>query len=165
MHGEVIEWVRQWATADEVDVLDIGGRDLNGTTRHLFPNARYTVLDLRPGKGVDVVADAATWTPDRAYDVVLCTEVFEHAENWRDIVRTAYDALKPGGRFIATCAGPGRAPHSGIEATAITAGEYYANVSVAELSDALTSAGFLAPLAQQLRLDTRAVAHRPGEDV
>lgn len=165
MHAEVIEWVREWATADEVDVLDIGGRDLNGSTRHLFPNARYTVLDLRPGKGVDVVADAATWTPDRTYDVVLCTEVFEHTPDWRAIVATAYAALKPGGRFIATCAGPGRAPHSGIEATAITPGEYYANVSVTELYDALTEATFLAPLVQQQRHDTRAVAHRPGPEM
>ena len=79
MHPEAYEWVRPHATSEPVEVLDIGGRNINGTSRDHFPHAtRFTVIDIAEGPGVDVVADAATWTPDRSYDVVVCTEVFEH---------------------------------------------------------------------------------------
>lgn len=162
MHPEVIAWVRQWSTTDPVTVLDIGGRDLNGSTRGLFPNADYTTLDLRPGKGVDIVADAATWQPDRDYDVVLCTEVFEHTPDWPAIVRTAHAALKPGGYAVFTCAGPGRAPHSGIEATALQPGEYYQNVSTAELREAMAASGFVDLLVRQHVRDTQAYGGKPA---
>ena len=49
MHPEVIDWVRQWATNQPITVLDIGGRDLNGSTRDLFPNADYTELYIAVG--------------------------------------------------------------------------------------------------------------------
>jgi SAM-dependent methyltransferase len=31
------------------------------------------------------------------YDVIICSNVFEHVEHWRKGVRKVYDALKPGG--------------------------------------------------------------------
>ncbi|HWZ32831.1 MAG TPA: class I SAM-dependent methyltransferase [Bryobacteraceae bacterium] len=31
------------------------------------------------------------------YDIVICSNVFEHVEHWREGVRKVYDALKPGG--------------------------------------------------------------------
>src|SRR5690242_21675018 len=85
MHEAVLNWVAQFRTDEDLAVLDIGGRDLNGSTRPLFPNANpYHVLDLRPGPNVDIVADAATWdfrseqTRDGKwrgpYDLVLRTE-------------------------------------------------------------------------------------------
>lgn len=154
----MIDWVGRWATDEPVTVLDIGGRDLNGSTKSLFPNASHTVLDLRPGPGVDIVADAATWAPDRAYDLVLCTEVFEHTPDWALICKTAFAACRAGGRFIVTCAGPGRAPHSGIEATAIRPGEYYGNLSKQDLHDGLLAAGWSDVVVERLRLDVRATA-------
>ena len=36
------------------------------------------------------------------FDYVLSTEVIEHLYNPRDHVRAAYDALRPGGRFVCT---------------------------------------------------------------
>jgi len=158
MHTEVTEWVSRYATTDPVMVLDIGGRDVNGTCRSLFPNATYCVLDLREGDNVDIVADAATWAPDREYDLVLCTEVFEHTPDWRLICKTAFAACKPGGRFVVTCAGPGRHPHSAIEATGLRPGEYYENVSKADLSEALLAVGWGDVTVERLRLDTRGVA-------
>src|SRR6266508_301412 len=143
MHPEVLEWVGRWATDEPTSVLDIGGRDVNGTPRPLFPAASYTVLDARPGVNVDVVADAATWTPDREYDLVLCTEVFEHTAVWRE-----------------TCAGPGRSPHSAIEATDLQPGEQYANIEPDELDKALLDAGFARVHVEQAGLDVRAEAVR-----
>jgi hypothetical protein len=129
VHAEAYSWVARYATDDPVSVLDLGGRDVNGTPRALFPNATvYTVLDIMDGPNVDIVANAATWTPDREYDRVLCTEVCEHTSVWPQICRTAHKACSPGGLFIATMAGPGRAPHSAVDGGPLQPGEYYANI-------------------------------------
>jgi len=133
VHPEALEWCARWSTHNHVDVLDIGGRNVNGTPEFLFSRARYRTLDAIPAPDVDIVADAATWVPDRAYDVVVCTEVLEHTEKWRQICRTAWEALRPGGMFIMTCAGPGRAPHSGIDGEAVRQGEWYENINPIDL--------------------------------
>lgn len=163
MHEAVLAWVGQFRTDEELAVLDIGGRDLNGNTRGLFPNANpYVVLDLRPGKGVDIVADAADWQPDRQYDLVLCTETFEHAEKWRQIIATAGQALRPGGWLIFTCAGPGRPPHSGVEAVwGLIGDEWYANVSAEEIREELHVQGWIDIEARQWGLDTQGKAVKP----
>lgn len=160
MHPEVAHYCAMWATGSAGVGLDIGGRDLNGNPRHLWPKVTWTVLDLRAGPGVDIVADAVTWTPDRVYDLVLCTEVLEHVEPWPEIMATAAVALAPGGRLVVTCAGPGRAPHSGIEATGIQDGEWYRNVDPDDLSGALTALGLTVDDCHQAGLDTRAAAHK-----
>jgi hypothetical protein len=160
MHDQVLEWIDQWATDEALTVLDIGGRDVNGTSRHLFPNADYTVLDIREGAGVDIVANAATWTPDREFDLVLCTEVYEHTPDWPQITATAYKALRPGGTFLVTCAAVGRAPHSAITEGPPHPGEYYENVDKAELHANLTEAGFSEVHVQRLGFDLQAAAVR-----
>jgi SAM-dependent methyltransferase len=169
MHEAVLAWVGQFRTDEDLAVLDIGGRDLNGSTRALFPNANpYHVVDLRPGQGVDIVADAATWRPSLAtsgrpwYDLVLCTETFEHAEKWRDIIATAWDALRPGGWLVFTCAGPGRPPHSGVEAVwGLIGDEWYANVSPEEIREELHVQGWTDIEARTLGLDTQGKAVKP----
>lgn len=160
MHTEAFDFVARYGTTEPVSVLDVGGRDLNGSCRNLFPNSRYTVLDLRPGSNVDIVADAATWVPTDEFDIVVCTEVFEHTQEWPAICATAYKATRAGGQFIVTCAGPGRAPHSGIEATALQPGEYYENVDAAELQCVLVEVGFSRVEVERAGLDTRAFAVR-----
>lgn len=160
MHREVADYCAIWAHDGNGAGLDIGGRDLNGHPRHLWPNVAWTVLDLRPGPGVDVVVDATTWTPDRLYDVVLCTEVLEHLENWTDVLTTAAAALTVGGRLVVTCAGIGRAPHSGIEATCIQPGEWYRNIDPVDLNNALKALGLIVDDCHQSGLDTQAAAHK-----
>lgn len=167
MHPEAYSWVRRFAPPDARRVLDIGGRNINGTTRALFPGAEvYRAIDILPGDGVDIVADAATWTPDGEYDVVVCTEVFEHAARWPDIVTTAFKALRPGGLFLATMAGPGRPVHSGVDGLwQLHPGEHYANVPPAMLSHVLTDAGFTEIRVDQQPqpADVRCIARRPWE--
>lgn len=159
MHDAVHEFVASLVPVEPVAVLDIGGRDLNGTNRDAFPSVtEWVSVDLRPGPAVDIVADAADLDLGRTFDVVVCTEVLEHAERWAEIVGTAADHLTSGGLFIVTCAGPGRAPHSGIEATGIQEGEYYANVSADDLSTAMERAGFGVYSCSQNGLDTQGVA-------
>lgn len=144
MHEQALAWVAEHASTEPITVLDIGGRNINGTVRGLYPNADFTALDVAAGEGVDIVADAATWTPDREYDVVVSTECFEHCRDWPQIIHTAYKALKPGGRFVATMAGPGRPEHSGVDGGSnLYPGEWYQNVGPGELLDALKAAGFI----------------------
>jgi SAM-dependent methyltransferase len=156
-------WIAKYATSEPVTVLDLGGRDINGSPRHLFPAAaRYTVLDIRPGDGVDIVADAATWDPGgETWDVVVCAETFEHTASWRAICRTAYAACAPGGRLIVTTAAPGRLPHSAADgAFRLLPGEHYANIRPAELERVLAGAGWADVVVdvQPSPADVRAVA-------
>lgn len=164
MHEQAFEWVRRHATTAAVSVLDIGGRDINGSPRHLYPNAaRYVVLDNQPDRGVDIVADAATWTPDQRYEVVLCLEVFEHTPAWPDILHTAYRALVPGGILVLTMAGPGRPEHSAVDGgPALHPGEHYANIEPADLTIALHTAGYRDIYVDQRHdpQDVRAIAYR-----
>lgn len=163
MHAEALAWVAHWArlVGDPARVLDLGGRDVNGSPRAFFPSAEYVTLDILPG--ADILADAADWVPDRAYDVVVCTETFEHAEGWREIVLTAHAALAPGGWLIATCAGPGRAPHSGHDGLQVRPGEWYGNVAADDLGAALVSAGFVDVTTDTLGNDTRATARKVAD--
>lgn len=174
MHEQVLDWVGQFRSDEDLAVLDIGGRDLNGSTRALFPKADpYHVLDLRPGPNVDFVADAAEWRPTLGtagrpwYDLVLCTETFEHAEKWREIIRTAWQVLRPGGWLIFTCAGPGRPAHSGVEAVSGLLGdEWYANVSAEEAREELQDQGWTEIEVHQVGLDTQGKAVKPkAEDL
>lgn len=143
MHNEAFAWVAAHATTDDVEVLDLGGRNVNGSVRDLFPNAtKYVAVDIREGDGVDVVADASTWVPDQEYDVVVSTETFEHTAVWPEICLTAFKAMKAGGRLILTMAGPGRSQHSAIDGGPLQPSEYYGNVDPEHLKHVLVSAGF-----------------------
>lgn len=138
-----MEWVTTHAPTVPGHVVDIGGRDVNGTVRHLFADATsYTGIDLQPGFGVDVVGDFTAWEPPHLVDTVVCCEVLEHAPNWQDIVRHSADILNQGGRLILTCATDGRAPHSGIHGGALFPGEHYYNVPAEDLVDCVEDAGF-----------------------
>lgn len=161
MHDQAMQWIEEHASTDPVRVLDLGGRDVNGSPRHLWPNAtQYTTLDILPGDGVDVVADASTWEPDGEWDVVVSAETFEHTASWPGICRTAYKACAAGGRFIVTTAAPGRPPHSAIDGMGLRAGEHYANVPGKELQRVLEESGWRDVIVdvQPHPADTRAVA-------
>jgi len=164
VHSEALEWITRYATDERLPVLDIGGRVINGSPRHLFPNAVYTVLDICPGDGVDIVADAAAWDPgDDLWEVIICAETFEHTAAWRAICRTAYAACAPGGRFIVTTAAPGRPPHSAVDGSGyLRPGEHYANIRPGALEQALSAAGWADIVidVQDSSADVRAAAVR-----
>jgi SAM-dependent methyltransferase len=114
-------------------VVEIGGRDINGSIRVLFPDVPYTSIDLEAGPGVDVVADGATYVPDEKAAVVVCCEVLEHAENAYQICENAYAMLRPGGVFLVTAAGNGRPEHSAVDGGHLRDGEFYRNVSLDQM--------------------------------
>jgi 2-polyprenyl-3-methyl-5-hydroxy-6-metoxy-1,4-benzoquinol methylase len=95
-------------------------------------------IDVQEGPGVDLVADASMYKSDVQYDVIVCAEVFEHTAVWPKIIKNSHSLLVPGGMFIATMAGEGRAPHSAIDENPIRSWEYYKNVTKLDLEKRLT---------------------------
>ena len=121
--------------------LDIGGRDVNGSCRHMFAGCGWTVIDINPGPGVDVVADFNTWQTEQTYDLLLCTEVLEHVQGWRTTVVKAAEVLEPEGALLLTCATDTRTPHSAIDGGPVHPEEYYGNVDPASLLDICSLVG------------------------
>lgn len=148
MHAEAFAFVRHTLTqhpcAPDAFVVEIGGLDINGTVRGLFP-PHYLSTDVTDGPGVDRVADGATLTLDQPADVVVCCEVLEHAPHAQAIVANMARIASPGGRLIITAAGAdgdwARLPHSAVDGGDVRDGEHYANVSPGALSAWLREAG------------------------
>src|SRR5450759_1581776 len=113
MHAEAKEYAARWATNDPaITVVELGSRNTSSArVRDLFRGTQYLGVDAVPGDDVDVVANAAEWLPAAPVDLVLCCELFEHTPRWAEIVVNALLMLRPGGRAVFTCAGPGRAVH------------------------------------------------------
>lgn len=71
-------------------VLEIGSRVADQQEsicdlRPLLPKSKYVGLDMQDGVGVDVVADANNLPfPNYSFDLVICLETLEHANNpWK----------------------------------------------------------------------------------
>ncbi|MDD5298340.1 MAG: class I SAM-dependent methyltransferase [Rhodocyclaceae bacterium] len=100
------------ASSREVAHLDIGSGTgaLIESLRVLNPNIRSSACDYTqslmalPGQKVDVAnlnTDGLPY-PAEAFDLVTCTEVIEHLENYRKLVRDVFRVVKPGGLVIFT---------------------------------------------------------------
>lgn len=122
--------------------LDVGGRDVNGQCRRYFVGTSWRVLDIAPGDGVDIVADFTEWKTEERFDLVLCTEVFEHFQLWPLMVKGAAEVLIPGGHFVVTAASDPRTPHSAIDGGGLREGEFYRNICAGELWTWLELYGF-----------------------
>jgi SAM-dependent methyltransferase len=131
------------------DVLDVGGRNVNGTVRNLFSlSDTFTSLDIFDDGGVDIVADFSNpeivnvLKIENKYDLVFSTEVLEHARYWRALVSNLAKATKSGGWIILTCATTGRPYHTadGHPWTDETQ-EYYGNVDISEFREVVEELG------------------------
>lgn len=140
MHPPVLAYVL--ANTDQPKrIYDIGGRDINGSPRGLFPGVEYTAVDLHEGPGVDVVADVTDWKPKTKADLVLCLEVLEHAPNAKQLVGACAGLVKRGGWVIVTAACDPRGPHSAFDGAEVRDGEHYKNVKPGALRSWLVDAG------------------------
>lgn len=133
-------------------VVEIGGRNVNGSIRELFTLSpdpecvdhvrslqRYLSTDIAPGPGVDLVVDGATLTLDEPAAAVVCCEVLEHTPAAEAIIANACRLLMPGGILIVTAAGRGRLPHSAVDGLNLRSGEYYRNVETSDLESWLSA--------------------------
>lgn len=148
MHPEARDGLARMLDASGLDldrpwrVLDLGGRDINGSIRDLLPAATWAGCDIEPGPGVGFVHDCTRPWPDDGplFDVVVSTEVLEHVERWPDLLATCAEALAPAGpQFLfVTCASDGRPQHGAAGGPVPLPGEWYSNVPPGTLHQALT---------------------------
>ena len=120
MHPSALAFVTVALTAADVEgrtVIEAGALDVNGSARPWVESLRpasYLGTDMRPGPRVDVVCRAedlpVRFGPGTA-DVVLCTEMLEHAESWRAAMRGLIGVLAEGGILVLTTRGPGFPVH------------------------------------------------------
>jgi SAM-dependent methyltransferase len=60
-------------------------------------------IDIRPGPGVDVLCDAADLVArfgENAFDVVVSTELLEHARDWRRVISNIKRVTRPDGVMV-----------------------------------------------------------------
>ena len=82
-------------------VYDIGSKDAQGA--YAFGNppagAKFVCVDIEPGPGVDLVADAHDMhmVRDNSVDCVVCVSTLEHVRHPEKVVAEIYRILKPGG--------------------------------------------------------------------
>lgn len=116
MHPSVMDFLKSHLSREEISgkrVADIGSQDVNGTPRPVvlpLKPAAYVGVDSAPGPGVDVVCDAEALKEkfgDGSFDVVISTEMLEHVEDWRPVVRQLKAIVKPGGLLLVTTRSPG----------------------------------------------------------
>jgi hypothetical protein len=164
MHAAALAYINAVLPADVGSVLEFGSRNINGSVRDLVPTvSRYVGVDITPGPGADIVADAGTVEVPGLFDVVVCAEVFEHAPDAQCLamVRNARRHLVDGGTFIATMAGPGRPAHSAGDGGPLQPGEFYRNVTSQQLGRWLATAHFLIYNVDVYGPDVRCCAQRP----
>ncbi len=90
-------------------VLEIGAYQVEGQEdiadlRGLFPGREYTGVDLRPGPGVDVVADVeALPQANASVGTVIAMNTFEHVPRfWRGFAEI-HRVLRPDGALFLSC--------------------------------------------------------------
>ncbi len=116
MHDAVMQFGCKHLTAGVLRgrrVLEIGSMDVNGSLRsHVESHGPldYVGVDLRPGPGVDVVCSAGALVElfgEGCADIVISTEMLEHAEDWRAAILAMKGVLVTGGDILLTARGPG----------------------------------------------------------
>ncbi len=103
MHSEsyqLMEAMLDIVVGTELDVLDVGSLDVNGSFRPLveLQGWHYTGLDIRTGDNVDVVAPPYEYPfDDGQFDVVISGSTMEHVEAIWEWFPELVRVLKPGG--------------------------------------------------------------------
>lgn len=122
MHKQAWDWLaKQAETLPKTgSALDVGGRNINGNPRELFPGYEWTVVDQVAGPGVDIVGDFLDdeilykYMDIYEHDLVLCSEVLEHVPfNLQgNFLWELCNQVKIGGTLLVTAACDPREPHN-----------------------------------------------------
>lgn len=99
-------------------VLEVGATDVNGSCRPWIVSqlpATYVGTDMAPGPNVDLVCrgeDLPSTVGAESQDLIICTEVLEHVEDWFCFIESVWFCLKPGGILLLTTRSPGFPLHN-----------------------------------------------------
>lgn len=129
MHPTVLEFTERVVrehnmNVPDTDVLIVGSLDVNGSVRPYLDKTRMIGIDLSEGPGVDYVINAHNLldpsslslifgepypqTYARCFDVVACTEMLEHDDEFWVTLCNIGSLLRPGGYLILTARGARR---------------------------------------------------------
>lgn len=98
-------------------VLEVGSLDVNGSLRDYvtsFRPASYLGIDLVPGKGVDYLCPAELIVEafgTEVFELVICTEMLEHAKDWRLVIKNLKLVCSIGGKILLTTRSKGFPKH------------------------------------------------------
>lgn len=118
VHPNLRPWHWQWVTVRDLhrnlraNLAPVAGRVLDvgcGTKPYLpwfksIPPPVIVGIDIEPGPGVNVVIEEARpWPfPKGSFDMVLCTQVLEHASDVAFVLAEIHRVLAPGGHLVIT---------------------------------------------------------------
>jgi SAM-dependent methyltransferase len=180
MHESVMIFGRAQLTAQYITgkrVIEVGAMNVNGSLRdHVlgFGPSIYIGVDFREGLGVDVVCDASnlvTRFGTEAFDLVVSTEMLEHAQDWRGAVNAMKQTLVPDGWILLTARGPGKPlhgfPHDWHRFTVSDTRRIFADFEIARLEQDSQEPGFLlfARKTAQVPVDLSTIEVAPADEV
>jgi SAM-dependent methyltransferase len=106
LHGVVRAAVESFALPGpilEVGSYQVPGQEEVAELRGLFPDRPYLGIDVRPGRGVDEVADVeALPYEDASFGAVLALNTFEHVPRFWHGFDELYRVLRPDGVLLVT---------------------------------------------------------------
>jgi SAM-dependent methyltransferase len=88
----------------EIGSYQVAGQEPMANLRSLFPGREYLGVDVRPGPGVDCVADVESLPQaDGSVGTVIAMSTFEHVRRfWRGFDEV-YRVLRPDGVLLVSC--------------------------------------------------------------
>jgi SAM-dependent methyltransferase len=112
MHPTVLEFTERVVRQHDLNqqsnlVLIVGSLDVNGSVRPYFDKTAMYGIDITEGEGVDQVLNAhdLPWEWEGVYDVVACTEMLEHDDEFWTSLHNMGMVLRSGGYLLLTARG------------------------------------------------------------
>jgi SAM-dependent methyltransferase len=148
------------------DVLEVGARLVQEpelSSRRMIEALgprTYVGVDIEAGAGVDEICAAEDLRGrhgDESFDLVVCTEVLEHVEDWRRVVSNLKHVVRPGGVLLVTTRSRGLPyhgfPHDYWRYERDDMCAIFADLEIAALEDDRSAPGVLLKAIKPLTFD------------
>jgi SAM-dependent methyltransferase len=100
------------------EIIEVGSYNVNGSFRDILMKMKplsYIGVDIVKGPYVDEICNICelnTKFKDKQFDVVVCTEVIEHVNDWRSAIINLINITKVGGIMLLTSRSKGFGIHN-----------------------------------------------------
>lgn len=122
MHYSVIKFFCDNVNLHDIvdkSVLDVGSYNVNGSLKDIIVTTMspkdYIGTDISFGPNVDRIIPAESLIDcfgEKIFDVVICTEMLEHCEKWKEAIFNLKGVLKENGLLILTTRSKGFPLHN-----------------------------------------------------
>ncbi len=119
-HPTVIEFGKANLSVDEVRgkrIIEVGSHNINGSVKEyakrLLPS-EYIGIDMEAGRDVDIICNAEDIVKKfgkESFDIVISTEMLEHAKDWKKVISNIKQICKNGGIILITTRSHGFGRH------------------------------------------------------